>query len=268
MVGIHNEGEVMFGRSLAAASVGAWTFFAAAMTPVQAIAADIKLLGGTSMRALLPEQLPQFEKSSGHKVTIEYGTLGAITDRISKGEAADVAIVTGEQNEKLQKEGKLLAGSRIEFAKAGYSALVKTGAARPDLGTVDAFKRTMQAAKSIALGDPAGGGPLGMYSAGLMQRLGLADDLKSKTKLFPSGTQVAEAVAKGETDIGIGLASDAVIVPGVVAISLPTEIQTYTTYTLGIVAGSKQVDAAKALIAFLTSPAAKQALAAKGFEPQ
>ena len=144
---------------------------------------------------------------------------------------------------------------------------MKTGAARPDLGTVDAFKRTMLAAKSIALGDPAGGGPLGVYSAGLMQRLGLADDLKAKTKLFPSGTQVAEAVAKGESEVGIGLASDAVVVPGLVAISLPAEIQTYTTYTLGIVASSKQADAAKALIAFLTSPAAKQALAAKGFEP-
>jgi molybdate transport system substrate-binding protein len=258
----------MFGRSLAAALVGAWAFFAFAMTPVQTIAAEIKLLGGTSMRVLLPELLPQFEKCSGHTVTVEYGTLGAIADRVSKGEPADVAIVTSEQNEKLQKEGTLLAGSRAELARAGYSALVKTGAARPDLGTVDAFKRTMQGAKSIALGDPAGGGPLGTYSAGLMQRLGLADDLKSRTKLLPSGTQVAEAVATGETEIGIGLASDAVVVPGVVAIPLPADIQTYTTYTLGIVASSKQVDAAKALITFLTSPASKQALAAKGFESQ
>jgi molybdate transport system substrate-binding protein len=236
------------------------------MTPVQATAADIKLLGGASMRVLLPELLPQYEKSSGHKVTVEFGTLGAITDRVMKGDAADVVIVTREQNEKLQKEGKLLAGSRAELAKAGYSFFVKTGAARPDLGTVDAFKRAMLAAKSIALGDPAGGGPLGVYSAGLMQRLGFAEELKARIKLVPSGTQVAEAVAKGETEAGIGLASDAVVVPGLVAIPLPADIQTYTTYTLGIVASSQQADAAKALIAFLTSPAAKQALAAKGFE--
>jgi molybdate transport system substrate-binding protein len=136
------------------------------------------------------------------------------------------------------------------------------------VGTVDALKRTMLAAKSIALGNPAGGGPLGVYSASLMeQHLGLADKLKAATKLFPSGTEVAQAVAKGECEIGIGLASDGVVVPGLVAIPLPAEIQTYTVYTLGIVTGSKQVEASKALIAFLTSPAAKQAMAAKGFEP-
>jgi molybdate transport system substrate-binding protein len=256
----------MFRRSFGAGLGCALTCFAVAMTPVQAAAADIKLLGGASMRVLLPELISQFEKSSGHKVAVEYGTLGAITDRIVKGEAADVVIVTGAQNEKLQQEGKLLPGSRAELAKAGYSVFVKTGAVRPDLGTVDAFKRTMVAAKSIALGDPAGGGPLGIYSAGLMQHLGLAEDLKIKTKLVPSGTQVAEAVAKGDTEVGIGLASDAVVVPGLVAIPLPADIQTYTMYTLGIVASSEQADAAKALVAFLTSPAAKQALATKGFE--
>lgn len=238
------------------------------MTPVQTTAADIKMLSGTSMRVLLPELLPQFEKSSGHRVTVEYGTLGAIADRVMKGKAADVVIVTDAQNEQLQKQGGLLAGSQAGLARVGYGAFVKTGAARPEVGTVDAFKRTMLVAKSIALGDPAGGGPLGIYTAGLMQRLGLAADLKAKAKLFPSGTQVAEAVARGECEIGIGLASDAVVVPGLVAIPLPAEIQSYTTYALGIVASSKQVDATKALIAFLTSPATKQVLAAKGFQPQ
>src|SRR5262245_3436156 len=256
----------MLGPSIAARFVVLFAFFWLAIG--QASAADIKLLGGASMRVLLPELIAQFEKSSGHKVTVEYGTLGAITDRVMKGEAADVVIVTGAQNDQLQNQGKLVAGSRAELAKAGYSVFVKAGAERPDVGTIDAFKRTMLAAKSIALGDPAGGGPLGIYSAGLMQRLGIADDLKARTKLLPSGTQVAEAVAKGDADVGIGLASDAVVVPGLVAIALPAEIQTYTTYTLGIVAGSTHVDAAKALIQFLISPAAKGALAAKGFEPQ
>jgi molybdate transport system substrate-binding protein len=258
----------MFRRSFAAGLACALTSFALAMTPLEATAADIKLLGGTSMRVLFSELLPQFEKSSGHKVQPEYGTLGANRDRVMKGKAIDVVIVTPAQNEELQKQTKLVAGSRTELARVGYGVFVKTNAAKPDLGTVDAFKRTMLAAKSIALGNPTGGGPLGVYSAGLMQRLGLADNLKATTKLFPSGTEVAQAVAKGECEIGIGLASDAVVVPGLVAIPLPAEIQTYTVYTLGIVASSKQVDAAKALIVFLTSPAAKQALAAKGFEPQ
>lgn len=243
-------------------------YLAIAVAPVRAVAAELKLLGGSAMRAFFSEQLPQFEKQSGHKVAVEYGTLGANKDRIMKGDAADVAIVTPAYNEELEKQGKLLSGSRTALAKVGYGIFVKTEAARPDLGTVDAFKRAMLAAKSIALGDPAGGGPVGVYSAGLMQRLGLVEDLKTKIKLFPSGTQVAEAVAKGDTELGIGLASDAVIVPGLVAVPLPAEIQTYTAYTLGIVASSTQVEAAKALIAFLTSPASKQALAAKGFEVQ
>ena len=170
-------------------------------------AAELVILTNQGATPGVRELAAAFERVSGHKVTVEYGTLGAITDRVMKGEAADLVIVTGDQNEKLQKEGKVLAGSRAELAKTGYSVFVKSGAARPDHGTVDAFKRTMLAAKSVALGDPAGGGPLGIYSAGLMQRLGLAEDLKPRIKLLPSGTQVAEAVAQGDSEVGIGLAS-------------------------------------------------------------
>ncbi len=237
-----------------------------AAAPSPARAAEIKLLGPVSIRALLPELLPKFEKSSGHKVTVGYATLGAITERLVKGEAADVAMVSPAQNEELQKQGKLLAGSRVEIARVGFTVFVKKGARKPDLGSVDALKRTLLAAKSIALGDPAAGGGAGVYTAGLMQRLGLAEQIKAKTKLVPSGTEVA--VAKGDVEIGIGVASDAAIVPGLDAIALPAEAQSYSLYVAGISSGSKQVDAAKALIAFLTSPAVKQAWTAKGFEPR
>ena len=234
------------------------------MSP-QAMAADLTLLAGTSMRLVLPDLLLQFEKSSGHKVKLEYGTLGANADRVAKGEG-DVAVITEAQNEKLKREGKLLAGSRADLAKVGYGLLMKAGAAKPDIGTVDAFKRMLTATKSIGTGDPAGGGPVGVYTASLMQRLGLDNVLKAKMKLYPSGTQVAEAVAKGEVELGIGLASDAVIVPGLATVPLPAEIQNYTNYTLGIAAGSPSVDAAKALVEFLTSPETKQALAKQGFD--
>jgi molybdate transport system substrate-binding protein len=262
----------MFKHSVAAtfaavASVAFSSLLLVAATPSPAHAAEIKLLGPVSFRALLPDLLQQFEKSSGHKVTVGYATLGAITERLVKGEAADVAIVSPAQNDELQKQGKLLAGSRVEIARVGYTAFVKKGAPKPDLGSVDALKRTLLAAKSIALGDPAGGGGSGVYLAGLMQRLGLAADIKAKTRLFPSGTEVAEAVAKGETEIGIGVASDAKIVPGLDSFPLPTEAQSYSSYVAGISSGSKQADAGKALIAFLTSPAVKQALTANGFEP-
>src|SRR5205807_8880224 len=162
----------------------------------------------------LPSLLPQFEKSSGHKVTVGYATLGDITKRLIEGEAADVVMVSPEQNEDLQKQGKLLAGSRVEIARVGFTVFVKKGAPKPDVGSVDALKRTLLAAKSIALGDPAAGGGAGVYTAGLMQRLGLAEEIKARTRLVRSGTEVAEAVAKGEVEIGIGVASDAAIIPG------------------------------------------------------
>jgi molybdate transport system substrate-binding protein len=263
----------MFKHSVAAtvaavASVAFSSLLMIAATPSSARAAEIKLLGPVSFRALFPDLLPQFEKSSGHNVSVGYATLGAITERLIKGEDADVAIVSGAQNEELQKQGKLLAGSRVEIARVGYTAFGKKGAPKPDLGSVDALKRTLLAAKSIALGDPARGGGAGVYTAGLMQRLGLSEEIKTKTRLVASGTEVAETVAKGETEIGIGVASDVAIVPGLDSIPLPSEVQSYSLYVAGISSGSKQADAAKALIAFLTSPAVKQALTANGFEPR
>jgi len=261
----------MFKHSVAAAfaavaSVAFSGLLLVAATPSPARAGEIKLLSPFSFRALLPDLVPQFEKSSGHKVTVEYTTLGASTERLLKGEVADIVIVSPAQIEELQKQGKLLPGSGVEIARVGYTAFVKKGAPKPDLGSVDALKRALLAAKSIALGDPAAGGGSGVYLAGLMQRLGLATEIKAKTKLFPSGTEVAEAVAKGETEIGIGVASDAKIVPGLDPIPLPAEAQSYSLYVAGISSGSTQPDAAKALIAFLTSPAVKQAWTAGGFE--
>jgi molybdate transport system substrate-binding protein len=263
----------MFKHSVAATftAVASGAFFSlllVAATPSPARAAEIKLLSPVAFRVLLPELLPQFEKSSGHKVTVDFAVLGVITDRLLKGEAADVAIVSPAQNEELQKQGKLLAGNRVEISRVGFTAFVKKGATKPDLGSVDALKRTLLAAKSIALGDPARGGGAGVYAAGLMQRLGLSEDIKAKTQLQPSGTEIAQAVAKGETEIGIGVASDVAIVPGLEAIPLPAEVQSYSLYVAGIGSGSTQPDAAKALIAFLTSPGVKPAWTAGGFEPR
>jgi molybdate transport system substrate-binding protein len=252
----------------AVASVAFSSLLLVGATPSPAHAAEIKLLAPVSFRALLPDLLPQFEKLLGHKVTVGYATIGVITERLIKGEATDVAIVSSAQNEELQKQGKLLTGSRVEIARVGYTVFVKKGAPKPDLGSVDALKRTLLAAKSIALGDPASGGGSGVYMAGLIQRLGLSAEIKAKTKLLPSGTEVAEAVAKGETEIGIGVASDAAIIPGLDSIPLPTEVQSYSLYVAGISSGSKQADAAKSLMAFLTSSAAKQAMTTKGLEPR
>jgi molybdate transport system substrate-binding protein len=237
-----------------------------AVTPSLPHAAEVKLLGPVSLRVVLPNLLPQFEKTSGHKVAVGYDTLGAITKRVVQSEAVDVAMVSPAQNEELQKQGKLLADNRAEIARVGFAVFVKKGVSKPDVSSVDALKRTLLAARSIVLGDPAAGGGAGVYTAGLMQRLEIAADIKAKTRLVKSGTEVAETVAKGEADVGIGVASDAAIISGLDAYPLPVGAQSYSVYVAGISSDSKQVDAAKALIAFLIAPTARQALKGNGFE--
>ena len=239
-----------------------------AATPSPADAAEIRLLGPASFRVLFPKLLIQFEKSSGDNVTAGYAPLGVITERVIEGEVVDVAIVSGKQNEELQKQGKLLAGSRVEIAQVGFTIFVKKGAAKPDLSSADALKRALLAAKSIAVGDPARGGGASLYTIGLMNRLGISEEVNAKSRLEPSGTAVAEAVAKGLTELGIGVASDSSLVAGIESVALPAEVQNYSLYVAGIIADSKQVDAAKELITFLRSPAVKQALTDNGFEPR
>ncbi|MET3840429.1 substrate-binding domain-containing protein [Bradyrhizobium sp. OAE829] len=163
----------MFKRSVSATfAVAAFSsLLLVATMPSPARAAEIELLGPVSLRIVLPGLLQQFE-SSGHTVKVGYATLGVITKRFIEGEAVDVAMVSPEQNEDLQKRGKLLAGSRAEIARVGFAVFVKKDAPNPDVASVDALKRTLLAAKSIVLGDPAAGGGAGVYTAGLMERLG------------------------------------------------------------------------------------------------
>lgn len=137
-----------------------------------------------------------------------------------------------------------------------------------DLSSADALKRALLAANSIAVGDPARGGGASLYTIGLMKRLGISEEVKAKSRLEPFGSEIAEAVAKGETELGIGVASDLSLVAGIESVTLPAEVQNYSLYVAGIIADSKQVDAAKELIAFLTSPPVKQALTDNGFEPR
>jgi molybdate transport system substrate-binding protein len=149
----------MFKHSAAAtcAAIGSLAFLVAAM-PFPARAAEVSLEGPASFRVLFPKLLSQFEKSSGHTVRAAYAPLGVITEHVIKGEVVDVAIVSGKQNEELQKQGKLIEGSRVEIAQVGFTVFVKKGVTKPDLGSADSLKRVLLAAKSVAVGDPARGG--------------------------------------------------------------------------------------------------------------
>jgi molybdate transport system substrate-binding protein len=234
---------------------------------IAARAAEIKLLSAVALHPAFDALIPDFEKSSGHKVTAAYGNAGAILKRFQDGEAADLMINAAPLMDQLRAQGKVQAGDGIIIAKVGVSAFVRKGAAKPDMSSADAFKRSMLAAKSIIYPDPAGGGASGIYVAGLLERLGIAAEMKPKTKLSPSAQVLYASVANGDVEIGFNQISEVLAQPSVeFAGPLPSAIQNYTQFAPGIVIGSNQTDAARALVTFLSSPAAKTVLKAKGFE--
>ena len=227
---------------------------------------EIRLLSASALHPAIDALIPEFEKSSGHKVTVVYDTAGAVADRVLKGEVADIVTSSVPMIDRLQAQGKVVVGDRAIIAKVGVGAFVRKGAARPDISSVDAFKRSMLAARSIAYPDPAGGGASGIYVASVLERLGIAAEMKPKTKLSTLETLYV-SVASGEVEIGFNQVSEILAQPAVeLAGPLPPEIQNYTQFAPGVVTGSSQTDAARALVAFLYSPAAKAVLKAKGFE--
>jgi len=241
----------------------AWLCITAGST---ARAAEIKLLSASALHPAIDALIPDFEKSSGHKVTVAYGTAGAVADRVQKGEAADIVISSVPMIDRLQTQSKIVAGDRVIIAKVGVGAFVRKDAVKPDISSADAFKRSMLAARSIAYPDPAGGGASGIYVASLLERLGIAAEMKPKTKLSTLATLYA-SVAGGDVEIGFNQVSEILAQPTVeLAGPLPQAIQNYTQFAPGIVSGSSQADAGRALVTFLYSPAAQAVLKAKGFE--
>jgi molybdate transport system substrate-binding protein len=242
----------------------------AAMRGGSADAAEIKVLASGSLKGALSRLAPDFQKTAGHTATIEYGPAGAIVGRIQKDDAADVVIVSRSQIEKLAGDGKVLPGSLVNVAGIALGVAIRKGAPRPDIGSVEAFKRALLSARSIGYRDPATGSTSGTYAASLLERLGIADELKPKLRLDRTEGDVPEnvflAVARGEIEMQIGQITEIVIAPGVdLAGPLPSEIQNTTVMAAGVIAASKAPEAAHAFIRFISSPSARAVLKATGF---
>jgi molybdate transport system substrate-binding protein len=239
----------------------------AAGVPRGAAAAEIKVLTAGAFKQVLLVLVPDFEKQTGHKVILENDTVGALTKRIEGGEAFDLAVLTPAAVNDLSTKGKFVAGSRTNLGRVGVGVVVKEGAPKPDISSVDAFTKTLLAAKSVAYIDPAAGGSSGIYVAGLLDKLGIAADVKPKAKLIPGGA-VAEHIARGEAEIGIHQISEILPVKGITLIGpLPADIQNYTVYAAGLGANGKESEAAKALLKTLSGPGAADVLKSKGMEP-
>jgi molybdate transport system substrate-binding protein len=231
-----------------------------------AAAADVKVLSAGAMKEVVLAVVPEFEKQTGHKVSFANDTVGALRRRIEGGEGFDVTVLTPAAIDDLAKKGKVAAGSKVNLAQVGVGVMVKAGAPAPDIGTVEAFKRALLAAKSVAYIDPASGGSSGIYFAGLLDKLGLAEQVKAKAKLKQGG-YVADLIVSGEAELGVHQISEIVPVKGVTLVGpLPAEIQYITVYAAGVSAAAQDSEAAKALIKVLTGPATEGVLKAKGME--
>jgi molybdate transport system substrate-binding protein len=253
-------------------AMAAFALIAAMRSGGTAEAAEIRVLSSGSMKSALSRLLPDFEKSSGNTATIEYGPAGAIVGRIAKDDAADVVIVSRSQLQKLASNGKVAQGSLIDVAGISLGVAVRKGAPKPDISTVETFKQALLSARSIGYRDPITGSTSGIYTAGLLERLGIAQELKPKLSLDRSEGDVPEnvflGVAKGDVEMQIGQITEIIISPGVdLAGPLPAEIQNTTLMAAGIITTSKVPDAAKALIGFISSRSAAVVLKASGFQP-
>jgi molybdate transport system substrate-binding protein len=250
-------------RILATAVIGAAL---AASTSTQAQQAQLKVLTAGAFRQVVVAMVPAFEKQTGQPVTIDNDTVGALAKRIAGGERFDVAIVSPEVVDDLVKKGIIAEGTKALLARVGVGVMVREGAPVPDVSTVDKFKQAVLAAKTVAYSDPATGGSSGIYMAKLLDRMGIADQVRPKAKLKQGGA-VADLLVSGEAELGIHQISEIILVKGVKLIApLPKEIQNYTVYAAGVSTHAANPERARALVKWLGGPNAADVYKAKGME--
>ena len=228
-------------------------------------AAEIKVLSVVPLKSSLDELVPQFERASGHRLLITYDGSSQLKRKFEANAPFDVALIYPELIDELLKQGKLAPGVRADVAIVNVGVAFKKGTAKPDVSTVDAFKRTLLNAKSISHSTE---GASGVYFQGLIQRLGIAAELKPKLKPVDGGNHVVGPVAKGEVEIAVITIPFIFLDPGAeLAGPLPRELQHPVIYTATISSASKEPDAAKAFIRHLTTPAAAAVIKSKGLQP-
>ena len=227
-------------------------------------AAEVKVMAANAVKEAYLELVTAFEKSTGHKVTTIWGGTEGVAKRISGGEVVDIVIIAAPNIDRLIGEGKLVSGSRADFAKSGVGIAVRTGLPKPDISSTEAVKRAVLAANSVAYSS----GPSGFYVADLFKRMGITDQIKDKVRQPASGVQVGELVARGEADLGFQQISELLHVKGADYLGpLPPDIQNITIYSAGLHTAAPAPDAARALVKSLTSPQAAPIIKKIGMEP-
>jgi molybdate transport system substrate-binding protein len=236
----------------------------AAVQPTSSYAAEIRVLSTHAAQEVLEELGPQFERATGHKLSFGFDPAAAVRRQIEEGAAFDVAIVTRSVIDDLARKNKVRSDMIGDIGRSGLGVAIRKGAPKPDISTVEAFKRTLLAAKSVVRSTE---GTSGAYFDQLMGRLGIAAEMKDKIKLGPSG-RIAEMAARGEVEIAVQQISEILPVKGAELVGpFPPEVQLNTMFSAGVGTAAKEPQAAKALISFLTGPAAAPVIKSKGLEP-
>jgi molybdate transport system substrate-binding protein len=235
------------------------------MSPITGLrAAELKVIAGGSMTGSLNELGPQFERASGHKLVIHFDSTPNSIARVTSGTPFDLAVVPVDVFKDTAAKARFVAGPTIDIARVGYGVVVRAGTAKPDISTPDALKKTLLDAPSVAF-VPASAA--GAYVLKVFDRLGIAEAMKAKTRPQTTPAGIAPAVAKGEADLGVFLVN-VLMVPGVeFAGSFPAELQQDLVFTAAVAAETREADAAKAFIDYLTTPAATAVIKAKGMTP-
>ena len=234
------------------------------LQPQGVSAAEIRVLSVQPLKTFLDELGPEFERTTGHKLMIKYNVSAALKRQIDAGETFDVALILPAIIDDLLKQGKVAAGTRTDISRAAVGVAVKKGAPKPDIGSAETLKRTLLNAKSIAY---SGEGASGIYFKSVLERLGIAAEMNPKLKPLGSSA-VVPSVANGEVELAVISPPAILAEPGAELVGiLPKELQNYVVYTAGVSATAKDADAAKALLKYLTTPAAMSVMKSKGLEP-
>lgn len=227
------------------------------------MASELKVLCSNTAHAVMNELVPQFERASCHKVTLSYDSARLIMERIRNGEAADAAVLAGPVMDKAIAAGVITRASLVGIARCGIGVAVRAGARRPDISTVDAFKRALLDAQTVAYTET---GVSGIYFAALIERLGIAREIKAKARTRAGGL-IGELVASGEAEIAVQQIPELVAVPDIdIAGPLPPELQNMTLVSAGVFSNARQPAVAAAFLQYLKTPDIAGVYAAKGFE--
>ena len=229
--------------------------------------AKLKVMCARSMHLVIGALGRDFARAGGHELEFDFGTVGALQAKLDAGETADVVILSRAMVGGLELAGGLAAGSRADIAKTFIAVCIRHGAPRPDIATPETFKRTMEAARAVAMSDPAVGGSAAVYVPVVFERLGIAGLMASKSLLQQNGVEVARRVVEGKADLGLTLSGEVASVEGAeIAGPLPPAYAQDTTYTAAVSAGSEAPDAGRSFIAALTAPAVREIWRKAGFE--